>query len=88
MMKAMAQEGKLDKPVTNHNLRAYGVKKMFAANVPEKLMMERSGHRSIDGLRQYERTSALQELQVRSAFQSRKGDTEKAPVVAQPVARP
>ena len=52
MMKAMAQEGKLDKPVTNHSLRAYGVTKMFAANVPEKLMMERSGHRSIDGLRQ------------------------------------
>ena len=84
----MMKEGKLNKPVTNHSLRTYGVTKMFAANVPEKLMMERSGHRSIDGLWQNERTSALQELQVCSALQSQKEDTEKAPVVAQPVTGP
>ena len=88
MMKAMAQEGKLDKLVTNHSLRTYGVTRMFAANVPEKLMMERSGHRFIDCLLQYERTSALQELQVCSALQSRKEDTGKVPVVVQPVAGP
>ena len=84
----MAQGSKLAKPVTNHSLRAYVVTKMFASNVPEKLIMERSGHRSIDGLRQHERTSALQELQVCNALQSQKEDTEKAPVVAQPVAGP
>ena len=87
MMKTMALEGKLDKPLTNHSLRAYGVTKMFAANVSEKLMMERSGHRSIDGLRQYERTNAVQELQVCNALQSRKevDMDKKAPGVAQPV---
>ena len=60
---------------------------MFATNVPEKLMMERSGHRSIDGLRQYERTNAVQELQVCNALQSRKevDMDKKAPGVAQPV---
>ena len=43
MMKAIAQEGKLDKPVTNHSLRTYGVTEMVSANVPEKLMMEEVG---------------------------------------------
>ena len=45
----MMKEGKLDKPVMNHSLHTYGVTKIFAANVPER-MMERNGHRSIDGL--------------------------------------
>ena len=47
MVKTMAQGSKLAKPVTIHSLRAYVVTKMFASNVPEKLIMERSGHRSI-----------------------------------------
>ena len=51
MMETMAQEGKLDKPVMNHSLCAYGVTQMFGANVPEKLMTERSGHHSNDGFR-------------------------------------
>ena len=54
MVKMMARQGGLDKPVTNHSLRAYGVTKLFQANVPEKLIMERSGHRSTDGLWHYE----------------------------------
>ena len=37
---------------------------MFRGDVPEKLVMERSGHHSLEGVRQYERTSALQEVQV------------------------
>ena len=62
MMKAMATAGKLEKPVTNHSLRSYSVSKMFCGDVPEKLIMERSGHRSLEGVRQYEGTSALQEV--------------------------
>ena len=58
MMKAMATAGKLEKAVTNHSLRSYGVSKMFRGDVPKKLIMERSGHRSLKGVRQYERTSA------------------------------
>lgn len=63
-MKKMSAEGKLDKDVTNHSLRSYDVTKMFAVNVPENVIMESSGHRSVEGVRHYERTSALQELQV------------------------
>ena len=64
MMKRMSTDAQLDKEFTNHSLRAYGVTKLFKANLPEKLIMERSGHRSLEGLRQYERTGMAQELQV------------------------
>ena len=36
--------------------------KMFATGVPEKVVQERTSHRSIDGLRQYERTSVEQHV--------------------------
>ena len=56
MMKQMSTEAQLDQKYTNHSLRAYGVTKLFRANLPEKLIMERSGHKSIGGVQQYERT--------------------------------
>ena len=37
---------------------------LFQAQVPEKLIQQRTGHRSLDALRQYERTSAAQLLDV------------------------
>ena len=64
MMKAMASERKLEKAVTNHSLRSYGISKVFRGDVPEKVIMEMSGHQPLEGVRQYERTSALQEVQV------------------------
>ena len=33
---------------------------MFEGGVPEKVIQERTGHRSLDGLRKYERTSTEQ----------------------------
>ena len=44
-----------------HNLRATGISRLYSARVPEKLIMERSGHLSKEGLRGYEQTSAQQE---------------------------
>ncbi|XP_064387890.1 zinc finger MYM-type protein 2-like [Halichondria panicea] len=49
---------------TNHSLRATGATRLFAANVPEKLIAERTGHRSTEGLRVYERTSMEQKQSV------------------------
>ncbi len=42
---------------TNHSLRATGATRLFEANVPEKLIQERTGHRTTTALRKYERTS-------------------------------
>ena len=45
---------------TNHSLRAYGTTTLFHAGVPEKLIQQTTGHRSLEALRQYERTSESQ----------------------------
>ena len=50
MVKAMTSQEQLGKDVTNHSLRVYGVTKMFSAKVPEKIIMERSGHQSVEGV--------------------------------------
>ncbi len=39
---------------TNHSLRATAMSRMYNSGVPEKIIAEKSGHRSIDGLRAYE----------------------------------
>ena len=46
---------------TNHSLRATAMTRMYNRGVPEKLIAEKSGHRSVDALRVYEHT--LPELQ-------------------------
>ena len=42
---------------TNHSLRATAMTRMFNQGVPEKVIAEKSGHRSLDGLRSYEHPS-------------------------------
>jgi hypothetical protein len=45
---------------TNHSLRLFGVSSMFEENIPEKIIQERSGHRSITALRVYEKITNQQ----------------------------
>jgi len=42
---------------TNHSLRATSITRMFTSKVPEKIIAEKSGHRSLAALRSYEHTS-------------------------------
>lgn len=42
---------------TNHSLRATAMMRMYNQRVPEKLIAEKSGHRSIEALRMYEHTT-------------------------------
>lgn len=50
--------------ISNHSLRATSITRMYNASLPEKLIMERSGHLSKEGLRTYEHTSETQHLSV------------------------
>ena len=50
--------------ICNHSLRATGISRIDNSGVPEKLIMERSGHLSVEGIRSYERTSDAQRQQV------------------------
>ena len=46
--------------ISNHSLRATSVTQMYVSGVPEKVIQERTGHRSLEALRMYERTNAQQ----------------------------
>ena len=45
---------------------------MFEAGVPEKIIQQRTGHRSLDSLRLYERSSTMQEQVVSEVVNSTK----------------
>ena len=45
---------------TNHSLRATSTTRLYQAGVDEQLVMERTGHRSLEGVRSYKRTSDTQ----------------------------
>ena len=76
MMKTMCEKAGISGGYTNHSLRAYGATTLFQAHIPEKLIQQRTGHRSLDALRQYEHTSASQLLDV-SNIMSGTRDTMK-----------
>ena len=42
---------------TNHSLRATATSRLYHSGVDEQLVMDRTGHRSVDGVRSYKRTS-------------------------------
>lgn len=52
--------------IHNHSLRATGISRLYNCGVPEKLIMERSGHLSVSSVHSYERTSNLQRKEVSS----------------------
>ena len=54
--------------VTNHSIRTYGTTKMLQAKVPEKLIQQCTGHRSLEGLRHYECMSVSQLVDVSNAL--------------------
>ena len=45
---------------TNHSLRATATSRLYQSGVDEQLVMERTGHRSVEGVRSYKRTSDKQ----------------------------
>ena len=49
---------------SNHSLRVTGASNLFQAGVPEKIIQERTGHRSLKALRMYERTTTSQHIAV------------------------
>ena len=61
MVKEMLRAAGIDDSnKSNQSLRATGISRMYSSGVPEKLIMERSGHISSEGVRMYERSTAKQ----------------------------
>ena len=56
-MKRICEKAGVHHNVTNHSLRATCATRLYESNVDEQLIMERTGHRSVSGVRAYKRTS-------------------------------
>ena len=74
MLINMCEKAGISGEHTNHSLRAYGATTLFQAKVPEKLIQQRTGHKSLDALRQYERTSTAQLLDVSNVMSGTSDD--------------
>ena len=72
MLKDMCAETQVSGNFTNHSLRAYGATTLYHANLTKKLIQERTGHRCLKALRQYDRTSDSQLVEVSNIIISNK----------------
>ena len=62
LLKRMLQDTAIDNTnKSNHSLCATAITRIMEKNVPSKVIMQRSGHLSKDGLVPYERTTPLQQ---------------------------
>lgn len=61
MVREMCKAAEIEGFKTNHSLRATTATRLYQAGVDEQLIMERTGHRSLDGVRSYKRTSQEQQ---------------------------
>lgn len=64
LVEIIAEAGLSTENVHNHSLRATAISRLYAKGMPEKAIMERSGHFSIGGVRPYEHTTEMQKKQV------------------------
>lgn len=60
---------------SNHSLRATAATELFRANVPEKLIQERTGHRSLTALRIYEHTTETEHQAVSEVLAAKENTT-------------
>ena len=64
MLPSLSVESKCETKYTNHSLHATAATRMFAGSVPEKLVTEKTGHRSLKALRSYERTDTRMQMAI------------------------
>ena len=71
-IKRLCIKGGVDGYKANHSLRVTSAIRIFPSGTEEQLIMERTGHRSTDGVRIYKRSSAEQQAVVSSVLNREK----------------
>ena len=67
-LNTMCKQAGISGNKTNHSLRATSATQMYNSGVPEKIIQERTGHRSLEALRMYERINQRQHQAVSSVL--------------------
>ena len=73
MVSTMCEEAGIKERKTNHSLRVTGATTLYTGGVPEREIQERTGHRSLVGLRKYERTGEQQHQAISNMLASSVG---------------
>jgi len=73
---SLSKQSQCTMKYTNHSLRATATTRMFCGKVPEKLIAETTGHRSVKALRGYERTQPAMHQAVGNIIMDREGAKE------------
>ena len=61
MISTMCSKAGISGYKTNHSLRATSATRLYHQGVDKQLIMERTGHRSLEGVRSYKKTDEDQE---------------------------
>ena len=64
MMQNMCKRTSISGYKTNYSLRATTATRLFREGVDEQLIMERTGHQSVDGVRSYKRTASEKVMEI------------------------
>ena len=64
---------------SNHSLHATAATRLYRSRIDEQLVVERTGHRSLEGIRSYKRTSDSQREAVSDILNSKQPCTEIVP---------
>ena len=75
MMSNMCSKAGIAGYKTNHSLRATAASRLYHKGIDEQLIMERTGHRSLEGVRSYKRTEEQQQIAVSNVLQQSAPDT-------------
>jgi len=70
LVKEMCKSAGIGGTKSNHSLRATGATELYRAGVPENIIQQRTGHRSLESLRKYEHTSITQHQAVANILSS------------------
>ena len=60
MMKRLSNQAHLSRQYTNHSVRATCITKLSEKGVQENIIMATSGHKSVESLKAYNRTTEVQ----------------------------
>lgn len=67
-VKKLCKDAGIEGNYTNHSLRATTATRGLAKGIPDKFIMERTGHRDIRSLQKYQRPSIESKVQMSKAF--------------------
>lgn len=69
-VKRLCKEGKIDGQFSNHSLRATTATRALEKGIPDKFVMERTGHRDVRSLQKYQRPNISTKIDISRAFES------------------